>query len=131
MTAKKKSTQNLSLKKQKMIEALEENLGVVTTSAKKAKIDRRTHYEWMATDKEYKDAVDALNDIVLDFAEEALFERIRAGSDASTMFLLKCRGKKRGYIEKEENHIVQNIVVSDMTPEDIEAKKAKLREKFT
>ena len=35
------------LSKQKMLAALEKTLGVVTTAARSAGIDRKTHYEWL------------------------------------------------------------------------------------
>lgn len=91
-----------TLKKAAMIKALEGELGIVSKAAKKAKIDRGTHYKWIREDNEYREAVEELNDVVLDFAEEHLYDRIKDGSDACTLFLLKCRGKKRGYIEREE-----------------------------
>ena len=48
--------QNPTLKKA-MLKALEQSLGVVTTAAKIAGIDRTTHYEWIKTDEDYRQKV--------------------------------------------------------------------------
>lgn len=85
-----------------MLEALEKAMGVVTTAAKMVGIDRVTHYRWLAGDKEYKEAVEDLQNVVLDFAESALYKMVENHNPAATLFLLKTKGKKRGYIERQE-----------------------------
>ena len=85
-----------------MLKALENRLGIVTRAANDARIARSTHYEWMESDPEYKKAVDALEDVTLDFAEDCLFQQMRDGTPASTIFYLKYRARKRGYVERKE-----------------------------
>ena len=85
-----------------MLEALEKSLGVVTTAAKSVGIDRSTHYKWLESDAEYKAAVEALADVALDFAESQLHKQIQNGEVSSTIFYLKTKGKRRGYIERSE-----------------------------
>jgi hypothetical protein len=85
-----------------MIAALEKSLCVVTTACKTVGIDRKTHYNWMNDDPEYKKMVDDLQDITLDFAESQLHKQIKQGNTTATIFLLKTKGKKRGYIERSE-----------------------------
>lgn len=88
--------------KKAMIEALEKSLGIVTVAAKQVGISRQTHYNWMADDPEYKTSVDGIADIALDFAESQLHKQIQDGEVSSTIFYLKTKGKKRGYIERTE-----------------------------
>jgi len=103
-----------------MLEALEKCLGVVTEAAKLAGIDRWTHYNWLKEDPEYKKSVESLEDVSLDFAESKLFEKIngvemaKEGKDGEAhlytlppdttaiIFYLKTKGKKRGYVERQE-----------------------------
>lgn len=85
-----------------MLEALEKSLGIVTTAAKTVGIERTTHYKWMKRDQKYREAVESISDIALDFAESKLHKSIESGSDAATIFYLKTKGKKRGYIERQE-----------------------------
>ena len=92
----------IDIHKKAMIEALEKSLGIVTAACKSVGISRQTHYDWMAADPEYKAAVDGIADIALDFAESKLHQSIQNGSDTATIFFLKTKGKKRGYVEKQE-----------------------------
>ena len=95
-------TTNSDIQKKAMIEALEMSLGIVTTACKTVGIARSTHYEWYEKDADYKAAVDGIADIALDFAESQLHKQIKDGEVSSTIFYLKTKGKKRGYIERTE-----------------------------
>ncbi len=91
----------LDIEKRAMIEALEKSLGIVTTACKTVGISRQTHYNWL-NDPAYKEAVDSIADIALDFAESQLHKQISNGEVSSTIFFLKTKGKKRGYVERTE-----------------------------
>ena len=98
----KKNLTKTNTKKRAMIKALESTLGIVSTACKKVGVSRITHYEWYKTDDEYKAGVDSVADIALDFAESQLHKQISGGNPTSTIFYLKTKGKKRGYIERQE-----------------------------
>ena len=99
--------QNVTLKKA-MIEALEQSLGIVTTACKKVGISRRTFYDWMAKDEDFKTEVEDIQDIALDFVESQLFKNIKEGKTSEMIFYLKTKGKKRGYIERTETDHTTN-----------------------
>jgi|TARA_R110000803_G_scaffold125945_1_gene193439 hypothetical protein len=88
--------------KKAMIAALEKSLGIVTTACKKVGIGRTTFYDWLKEDKEFAKEVNQIQDIALDFAETQLHSQIGEGSTAATIFYLKTKGKKRGYVERQE-----------------------------
>jgi len=88
--------------KKAMIEALEKSLGVVTSACKQVGIARQTHYEWYKEDTAYQAAVDELSDVAIDFAESQLHKQIKEGNSTATIFFLKTKGKKRGYVERQE-----------------------------
>ena len=88
--------------KKRVIEALEKTLGVVTSACKIAEISRVTFYNWYNTDEEFKKEVDSVGDIALDFAESQLYKQIKDGIPTSTIFYLKTKGRKRGYVERTE-----------------------------
>ena len=90
------------IKKEAMLQALENSLGVVTVACKSANIPRSTYYKWLKEDKEFADQVKEIENIALDFAESQLHSQIKNGSTPATIFYLKTKGKKRGYIEKQE-----------------------------
>jgi len=93
------------IRKKKMLEALEKTLGVVTKAARLAGMDRTAHYDWMRKDPKYKAAVEAIEEVALDFAESQLHKAIGGGDTTATIFYLKTKGKKRGYIERTEHSL--------------------------
>lgn len=103
-------------KKRAMLVALKKSLGIVSTAAKISGVCRRNHYDWMASDPKYKKLVEEMNDIGLDFAESALFSQIKSGSTAATIFYLKCKGRARNYIEKENLDITSKGREVHITP---------------
>ena len=105
-------------KKAAMIQALETNLGNVTVSAPLAGIERTTHYVWMKEDPDYAEAVNELKNVAVDFYEQALHERIKAGSDAAVIFALKTQGRSRGWQERQELKVEHNY--SDMSDEELD-----------
>jgi hypothetical protein len=88
--------------KKAMLDALEKSLGVVTSACKSVGVGRTTHYLWMDTDPEYKAAVEELSGVAIDFAESQLHKQIKEGNSTATIFFLKTKGKKRGYVERQE-----------------------------
>ena len=93
---------NTDITKKAMLEALEKSLGIVTSACKSVDISRETHYRWLREDADYKAAVDSLSDVALDFAESQLHKQIKDGNSTATIFFLKTKGKKRGYVERQE-----------------------------
>jgi len=94
--------QNTQQKKAAMLEALEKSLGVVSTACKQVGIARKTYYLWLEKDKDFKAAVDDISNVALDFAESKLHKLIRDENPTAIIFYLKTKGKKRGYIERQE-----------------------------
>ena len=101
----KKPNKTDTLKKA-MIIALEKSLGVVTSACKTVKINRSTHYDWLNDDPEYNKSVIDIQEIAIDFVESQLHKQILDGNTTATIFFLKTKGKKRGYIERSEVHTI-------------------------
>lgn len=95
--------------KQKMLEALEKSLGIVTSACKMAGLSRTNHYDWLKSDKEYRARVKEIENVAIDFVETHLHKQIAKGNPLSTIFYLKCKGKKRGYIEQNNIEIRGNM----------------------
>ena len=113
-------TKSNIIKKEAMIEALEKSLGVITMACKNVGIARKTHYEWYKEDMEYKEAVDDVINIALDFAESMLYKQIQEKDTTAIIFYLKTKGKKRGYIERTE--IDATIFIPEVPPISIKKK---------
>lgn len=120
------SGQNPTLKKA-MLRALEQSLGVVTTAAKKVGLNRSTHYEWIKTDEAYKAAVEDIENIAIDFAESQLHQQINNNNTTATIFFLKTKGKKRGYVETTIIK-TQDSDLEGMTDEELDAEIKRLQQ---
>ena len=90
------------IKKESILKALEQSLGVVTVACKKADVPRSTFYKWINEDEAFAIAVNDIENIALDFAESQLHSQIGNGNTSATIFYLKTKGKNRGYIERQE-----------------------------
>ena len=106
--------------KKGMVEAMEKALGVVTTACKIVGISRETHYRWIKEDEEYRNQINDIENIALDFAESKLHEQINEGSVPSIIFYLKTKGKKRGYVERQEiDTTIKQPDFSNLTTDEI------------
>ena len=102
--------------KKAIIEALEKSLGVVTTACKKVGVGRTTFYGWLEDDAEFKKEVNDIQDLALDFVESQLFEQIKDSNTTATIFYLKTKGKKRGYVERiEQDHTTNGKEINIIT----------------
>tara|TARA_R110002020_G_scaffold11269_7_gene42532 strand:+ start:264 stop:617 length:354 start_codon:yes stop_codon:yes gene_type:complete len=97
------------IKKEAMLKALENSLGIVTVACKQTDTPRSTYYKWLKEDKEFSAQVKEIENIALDFGESQLHQQMKEGSTSATIFFLKTKGKKRGYIERQE---------IDLSPDD-------------
>lgn len=77
--------------------------GMVATACKKFNIDRKTFYKWKNNIEGFEDLVDDIDEELIDRTESKLYSLISKGSEAAVFFHLKCKAKKRGYIEKEKD----------------------------
>lgn len=110
----------MSPKKKAFIEAYKKSFGNITVSAKTADINRSTYYDWMRDDPEFKKAIDNTepDELFVDFAENALAKKVQSGDTTAIIFSLKTRGKKRGYVEKQEIEHSGNITIQPLSYAD-------------
>ena len=125
MSVKKITTEH---NKKKILEALEKTLGIVTTACQKVGIGRTQFYTWCREDADFKKAVDNVEGMALDFAESKLLENIKGKKETSIIFYLKTKGKKRGYVEKQEIDYTSKEI--PLTKEDREERIKALKEKM-
>lgn len=103
--------------KTNLLEALEKSLGVVTTACKIVDCNRSTFYKYYNNDQEFRASVDELQNITLDFAESQLHQQIKDGNTTATIFYLKTKGKKRGYVERKEVEMTAQVSTSKISDE--------------
>lgn len=92
------------IKKKAFLEAFEKTFGNVSMSCKAVGMSRTQFYRYMKNDAGFKEEIDSIepNELLVDFAENALMKRISSGDTTAIIFTLKTKGKKRGYVEKQE-----------------------------
>ena len=87
--------------KNNLLKALEKHLGIISTACKEVGCSRRTFYDLLEEDEEFKENYEELSEVSLDFVESKLHELIRQENPTAIIFYLKTKGKKRGYTEKQ------------------------------
>lgn len=98
----------LNKKEKAYLEILKSSLGVITLACKKANVSRAWHYQRVERNPSFKKVIEEIDESTLDFAETALHNKIKEGDTTATIFFLKTKGKKRGYVERVENEINVN-----------------------
>lgn len=88
--------------KKQIVAALEQSLGVVSSACRKVGISRTTFYKYYKEDLDFKKECKEIEEFALDYAESQLHKQIGEGSVSATIFYLKTKGKKRGYVERQE-----------------------------
>jgi len=87
---------------QQIIEALRGSMGIVTQAAYKLRMQRTYLHKRIRDSTGLKAALDDIREENLDLAESKLFEMIQKGDKIAIIFFLKCLGKSRGYVERQE-----------------------------
>lgn len=106
--------------KKELILAMHACYGIVSKACKSVGLSRTTYYDYYNSDAEFAKACDDASETAIDHVEGKLFEKIngvsviryvgggeeeiyeQAPSDTAIIFYLKTKGKKRGYVEKQE-----------------------------
>jgi len=96
------------IKKKMLIESLENSLGIVSTACTKANISRSSFYKWYKEDEEFRNKVDEIDNVKLDFVESQLFKNIQNQKERSIIFYLQHKGHKRGYIHRQDINLTSN-----------------------
>tara|TARA_R110002020_G_scaffold424388_2_gene633581 strand:- start:14316 stop:14669 length:354 start_codon:yes stop_codon:yes gene_type:complete len=65
------------INKERMLNALEASLGVITTALKATALSRTNFYKWIKEDKEFADKVDEIENIQKDFIKSKYYECVK------------------------------------------------------
>ena len=112
--------------KEAFIIAYKENFGNITIACEAAGVGRGQYKSWCDKDPEFRQRLADIEpeEIMLDFGEHKLMERIAKGDTLATMFLLKTKGKRRGYIERQEvaheGDVVKQITVNVLKADHVD-----------
>jgi len=111
----KKENKTTTEKKKRFLEEFARARGIVSVASNNVGITRQQVWNWTNNDPDFKTLYDNILEDQIDFVENKLIEKIEDGSDTAIIFYLKCKGKKRGYVEKQEfdiNNMTKNIKIN-------------------
>mgnify|MGYP003119081898 FL=1 len=97
-----------TLKKDTLLQALENSLGIVSTACNRTGISRSSFYKWYKEDEDFRQKVDEIDNVKLDFVESKLFKNIENEKEKSIIFYLQHKGHKRGYIQRQNINLTSN-----------------------
>jgi hypothetical protein len=89
-------------RKKLFLTAFERKMCDVTAASKACGMSRFQVYTWRKADPAFEAEFIEMTERDLDYTESQLKKNIRAGKEASIFFHLKCKGKKRGWVERQE-----------------------------
>ncbi len=94
----------------------------VSQTCKALKISRNTFYEWRNSDKELDEALKEQEESLLDYAEGKLLSAIQDDNLTATIFFLKTKGRKRGYVEQIDTNVTNPFekLMKDVDADDDE-----------
>jgi hypothetical protein len=92
----------MDAKKKTFIEALHSNFGNVSKACDSCGVSRFWYYDNIQKDEEFKHNCENIDEYILDTVENCLLDQIKEGNSTSTIFYLKTKGAKRGYIEQSK-----------------------------
>lgn len=106
-------------------EALRATRGILSAASawlwenKKIKLARQTISDRISQSEYLQGVREEIDESTLDFAESKLGELLEEGDRAAIIFYLKCKGKKRGYVERVENTGADGAPLVDSDPIEI------------
>lgn len=87
---------------ERYLNILQECKGIITMATTKAGIVRQTHYRWLDEIEGFAQRVEEVNEAAIDHVENKLYNLIDSNDTTATIFYLKTKAKKRGYVERQE-----------------------------
>lgn len=108
-----------------IIEAVKQSAGFITTASQMLGITYQGLWKRINKSKKLMAIIDEIQETRLDLSESKLMEAIEHGEAWAICFHLKCKGKKRGYIERQEiTGKDGKFLIPDQNAMDERAKKA-------
>ncbi len=99
----KKANQFTDTERQELfLVALGECDGNVTKACEMADVSRKEYNFWCAESQEFIANIDEVAEGILDGMEQILIDAAKNDNLTAVIFYLKCKGKGRGYVERQE-----------------------------
>lgn len=105
-------------------DAIRKNAGILSAAASQLGTTRQNVWSWCQRSPECRQAQEEAKAMTLDLAEGNLLQMIRSSNLGAVIFYLKCHGKERGYVERQEvtgpgGGPVQTIDLTKLTDDEL------------
>lgn len=84
------------------LEAFRAQAANISQACRAAGINRSTFYDWRNDDAAFAQAVSDEEESLLDLSESALIRAVAKGDVQAIKFILRTKGRSRGYVERHE-----------------------------
>lgn len=88
--------------KEAILKAIKGSGAVMSTIAKKLNVEWHTAKTYCELYEEAQQALQNENEVILDLADTGLYKSVQQGDLAAIKWLQATKGKKRGYVERQE-----------------------------
>lgn len=88
--------------KARFLEVLEARHLNVKASCRACGLARSTYYEWMKNDPEFSEAVNAVQEGIIDEVIERALLQAKTGADKQQKLILQAMAKRRGFVARKE-----------------------------
>ena len=95
-------TQKMKQAKETAIKAFRKKGCNIAATCLAANISRQTFYRWRKLDEEFAEAIEESEESVIDNVESKLLAAVNDDKLDAIKFFLRTKGKKRGYVERQE-----------------------------
>lgn len=92
-------------KKNKFLKAYRDGKGIIVYACNKSGISRKTFYNWKESDDDFRQKCDEIDEETIDIVESKLLTAINDDNLTATIFYLKTKGRKRGYVEMVDQNV--------------------------
>lgn len=122
--------------KKRFLEAFVKNRGLIYQTLESLGMKYQFYRENLKSDPDFAEAVYEAKERNLDRAEQKILEHIDDGEVSANMFYLRCQGKHRGYVERQELRVggdtevplVDSSLVGNLVSKLLEADQKKLND---
>lgn len=101
---------------EQVLQALELTGGLIAPAAQKLGCAPNTVRNYLERYPDLQEHLEEIRNATLDLAEGTLLKAIGDGNLTAVIFFLKCRGKDRGYVERQELHGHVTAMVGNIDP---------------
>jgi len=90
---------------EQIMEAIQQQRGNLAAAARSMGCHRNTLYNRIQASEELRACLNDQRECMIDLAENKLLQKIEGGDIRAIIFFLKTQGRKRGYIQRYEQHL--------------------------